>query len=137
MLLRLHCLFPLIIDLLVNGVRCKEPPHINMLRLSIADETTHRLRLTGCINLLRRGEQRGKENCMVGRRQIGSTCALIHDVQQKHPFFAVILEEFEVLALLVRSSPDLQEGDLMIREGLGNLLHEIWELHKDKDAIFF
>lgn len=134
--LGLHCFLPLAVDFFVNGIRREESPHFNMFCLTISNETTHGLGFACSINLLGWGEQGRKENRMAGGGQISTAGALVHDVQQKHPFFAVVLEELEVLALLMRGTPDLQEGDLMVRKGLRNFLHEIRELHKDKDTIF-
>lgn len=60
-------LLPLLIDLLVSRVLREESPNINVFRLAIPNKATYGLRLPSRVFFLRRGEQRGKEDSMIGR----------------------------------------------------------------------
>lgn len=74
---------------------------------------------------------------MIGRSQIGTTGTLIHDVEQEDSLLAVILELLQILGLLYRGAPNLQELDFVGCQGLGDFLHEVRELYEDEDTLIF
>ena len=72
---------------------------------------------------------------MVGGCEVCAARALVHNVQQEHPLFTVVLELLKVLALHRRGTLDFEEGDLICSEGLGDLGGKIGELDEDEDTL--
>ena len=73
---------------------------------------------------------------MVGGSEVRTASAFVHDVQEKHPLFAVVLVLFQIFALLRRGATDFEEFDLVYLERVGNFSHEVLELDKDEDTLF-
>ena len=73
---------------------------------------------------------------MVGGSEVRTASTFVHDIQEKHPLFAVVLVLFQVFALLRRGATDFEEFDLVYLERVGNFSHEVLELDKDEDTLF-
>ena len=71
---------------------------------------------------------------MIGRRQVRTRSALVHHVQQEHALLAVVLELFQILALLRRRALDLEELDVVGVERFRDLFHEVRELNEHENA---
>ena len=128
---------PLFKDLNVYSVQTEEAPYIDVLQLAIPPQTSDRLRLAGLIDLLRWREEGREEDSVIGGREVRAARALIHDVQEEHTLLAVVLELLQVLALHRRGTLDLEEGDLVRGEGLGDFGGEVGELNEDENALIF
>ena len=72
---------------------------------------------------------------MIRAREISTACALVSNIQEEHPFLGVVLELLEVLRFLGRAALNFEELDFILREGLGDLLHEVGELNEYEDAL--
>lgn len=72
-----------------------------MFLLSVSPQPTDCLRLTSVIDLLTRCEKRREEYGVVGRSEVRAAGAFVHDIQEKHPLFAVVvLVLFQIFTLL-------------------------------------
>ena len=69
---------------------------------------------------------------MIRRCKVRAARALVHDVQQEHPLLAVFLELLEILALHGRRALDVEERNLVLSKGLGDLSGEIGEVNKTR-----
>lgn len=130
-----HNALPLLIDPLINGFFGKEPIDMYEFRLPEPYQTPNRLRFAHLVDLLRRCQQRRHEYRMVGRCQVCTTCALVHDVEKKHTFLAVVLEFLQVLAFLMSGSLDFEILDLVIAQSFRDFLHQIRELNEEENTL--
>lgn len=134
-----HCtldfhLSPLLEYLSINRVRRYEPVYSDMLDLPIPPQSSNGLRLACVVYLLALGKKWGKEDSMVGNRQVRTTGAFVHDVQQKHAFLTVVLELLQVLTFLGCRAVDFQELDLVHLQCMSDFCHEVRKLDKYENS---
>ena len=127
---------PLFKNFHIDSVRTQKPPNVNMFRLAVATETADSLRFTGIVNLLRRGEEWGQEDCVIGDSQVSTACALVHNVEKEDAGVIPILIRLKSLGSRRRRPLDLKIVDLVRLQSGPNLLHQVWELDKDQDPFF-
>ena len=130
-------LLSLLIDFFVYGIRRQETPNVDMVHLSKSNQTANSLCFAGLVNLLGWCKKRGEEDRMIGGCQIRPASRLVHDIQEKHTLATLVLEKFQILALLVCSPSDLKELDLVVYESLRDLFHQVRELDEDKNPFVF
>ena len=110
---------------------------MNELLLAVTPEPTYSLSLTSLVDILRWSEQGGKEDGMIGTREIGTTCAFVHDVQKEDALCRIVLIPLQALGSLRGRSLDLEELDLVSSESLSDFLHEIRKLDEDENSFVF
>ena len=132
-------LYSLLCALLVNldiyCVHAEETPDIDVLQLPVTSKTSDRLRLACIIDLLRRSQQWGEEDRMIGRREVCPARALVHDVQQEHPLLAIVLEFLKILALDGRGALDFEKSNLVCLQSLRDLGSQVGKLDEDESAL--
>jgi hypothetical protein len=128
-------LSPLLEYLSINRVRRYEPVYGDMLALPISPQSSNGLRLACVIYLLALGKKGGKEDSMVGNRQVRTTGAFVHDVQQKYAFLTVVLELFQVLTFLGCRAVDFQELNLVHLQCMSDFRHEVRKLDKYENSV--